>query len=193
MDTTTAGREQREHRFRELFTAHHDAVLRFARRRTSPAHADDIAAETLLIAWRRLDDVPTRPGEALPWLYAVARHCLLNAERSDRRQNALAVRIGDGLSLAGAGRSELDVDGIARRADLAAAWRRLSPTEQEVLALALWEDLPSPQAARVLGITATAYRLRLSRARRSLRRHLDPSPSPAPATAARPTLQESTK
>ena len=91
MDTMTP----REDRFRSLFAAHHGAVLAFARRRSNPAHADDIAAETFLVAWRRLDDVPTRPGEALPWLYAVARHTLLNAARSDRRREALAVRIGE--------------------------------------------------------------------------------------------------
>jgi len=45
--------------------------------------------------------------------------------------------------------------------------------DQEVLALTVFEDLTSPQAARVLGITPPAYRLRLMRARRELRRHLD--------------------
>lgn len=189
MDTqppTATQRPDREQRFRTLFTDHHDAVLRFARRRTSPALADDIAAETFLVAWRRLDAVPTRSGEALPWLYAVARHCLLNADRSGRRQEALAVRIGDGHS----GTVEVDVDLIARRADLAAAWRRLSPTDQEVLALALWEDLPSARAARVLGISPTAYRLRLSRARRALRRLIDPTPTSEPARSAAPAIQE---
>ena len=195
MDTHTARGAPPEQRFRELFTAHHDAVLRFARRRTSSALADDVAAETFLVAWRRLEDVPTRPGEALPWLYAVARHCLLNAQRSDRRQDAVAVRISDGLSSGLGDVAHLDVDLIAGRADLAAAWRRLSATDQEVLALALWEDLTSPQAARVLRISPTAYRLRLSRARRSLRRLLEPqtSPTPEPALRAAPSPQECTR
>ncbi|XVX20441.1 sigma factor-like helix-turn-helix DNA-binding protein [Actinomycetota bacterium] len=57
--------------------------------------------------------------------------------------------------------------------DLAHAWRRLSPVDQEALALAVYEDLTSPQAARVLGISAAAYRLRLMRARRALRRELE--------------------
>ena len=182
MDTMTP----REDRFRSLFAAHHGAVLAFARRRSNPAHADDIAAETFLVAWRRLDAVPSRPGEALPWLYAVARHCLLNAQRSERRRDAVLVRIADARQAD----DGLDVDAIARRADLVTAWRLLSPTDQEVLALALWEDLPSPQAASVLGITATAYRLRLSRARRALRRLLDPTPSSEPALRVAPAPQE---
>lgn len=65
-----------------------------------------------------------------------------------------------------------------------------------MLALALWEDLPSPQAARVLGISATAYRLRLSRARRTLRGLLEPSQTPPtsePVLRVAPAPQESTR
>lgn len=181
MNTPEAAREQQ---FRALYADHYDHVLRFVARRSSPASAEDVVAEAFLVAWRRLDDVPTREGEALPWLYAVARNCLLNAARAAGRQGALAVRIAD----TGSGdrhQAHLDTDHIARRVDLAAAWQRLTPAEQEVLALAIWEDLPSPQAARVLGTTAAAYRLRLSRARRTLRRHLDPTDSPP--RALRPT------
>ena len=47
-------------------------------------------------------------------------------------------------------------------------WKRLSAAEQEALALTVFDDLTSPQAALVLGITSTAYRLRLMRARRAL-------------------------
>src|SRR5690606_40475160 len=86
-------RSATEVRFRSLYADHYDQVLRFARRRTDAARADDVVAETFLVAWRRLDDVPARAGEALPWLYTVARHCLLNAMRGDHRQQALAVRL----------------------------------------------------------------------------------------------------
>jgi RNA polymerase sigma-70 factor (ECF subfamily) len=169
-----------EERFRSLYADHFDQVLRFARRRTDPAGADDVVAETFLVAWRRLDDVPTRPGEALAWLYAVAHHCLRNAARGNARQRAVAVRL--------AARSkERDprepADSVGDRLDVADAWQRLTADEQEVLALSVWEDLTSPQAGTVLGISAAAYRVRLSRARRALARHLDHSPSTAAAAA----------
>ena len=70
-----------------------------------------------------------------------------------------------------------DPDLVATRLDLAAAWRRLTAVHQEALALTAWDGLTSPQAAAVLGISPTAYRLRLSRARRALRAHLHHSPS----------------
>lgn len=186
MDTPTAARERR---FRVLYADHYDQVLRFVARRSSPASAEDVVAEAFLVAWRRLDDVPSRVGEALPWLYAVARNCLLNSTRAAGRQGALAVRIAE-VSPADSHLAHLDTDHIARRVDLAAAWHHLTDAEQEVLALALWEDLPSPAAARVLGTTAAAYRLRLSRARHALRRHLEPTDSPVRAAPGPALLQE---
>ncbi len=75
--------------------------------------------------------------------------------------------------------------------DLSRAWRRLSPVHQEALALSTYEELTAGQAAAVLDISPVAFRLRLSRARRALRLHLDHLPgaavTPARATAGRTT------
>lgn len=181
--------EDRHQRFRALFDDAYADVLRFVRRRTDPGEAEDVAAETFLVAWRRLDQVPGRPGDARAWLFGVARHCLLNARRGQIRREALAVRIADDHAAPDDPRcADVAGDLVARRLDLAAAWHRLSDAEQEVLALAIFDDLPSPQAARVLGTTAAAYRLRLSRARRALRGYLDPTPATAAPTR---TPQES--
>ena len=63
-------------RFEELAGAVVEPLRRFLVRRTDAATADDVLAETLLVCWRRLDEVP---DPALPWTYGVARHCLANA------------------------------------------------------------------------------------------------------------------
>jgi len=165
----------REARFRALYADAYEDVLRFAQRRVHPSQAEDVTAEAFLVVWRRLDDAPPRPEDLRAWLFGVARHCLLNSRRGQGRHDALAVRIAD-LSPAGPA-DPLNADLVAQRLDLAVAWRRLSETDQEALALTVFEDLTSPQAGRVLGITAASYRLRLLRARRALRRHLD-SPEP---------------
>ena len=78
------------------------------------------------------------------------------------------------------------MDGVAARVDLVRAWQRLSPEDQQVLTLTVFEDLTGPQAARVLGISRAAFSLRLLRARRRLRRHLQPHALPA-IPAAHPT------
>ncbi|MGZ4443488.1 MAG: hypothetical protein ACXVXC_10025, partial [Nocardioidaceae bacterium] len=71
----------------------------------------------------------------------------------------------------------IDPDLIAERLDLAAAWRRLSETDQEALSLAVFEDLTSPQAARVLAPRWSAsWRARRPRPtrRQVLRSHDNP-------------------
>ncbi|MCO8275881.1 sigma-70 family RNA polymerase sigma factor [Actinoplanes sp. TRM 88003] len=168
----TTLRPDREARFRLLYADAYADVLAFAQRRGHPSHAEDVVAEAFLVVWRRFEDAPRRRDDARAWIFGIARHCLLNAQRGQGRQEALTVRI-----------SAVPPDGpgepSAELIDLAAAWKQLSPAEQETLALTVFEDLTSAQAARVLGISAATYRIRLMRARRALRGHLAPGPFPA--------------
>jgi len=70
-----------DQRFARLYRDHYAAVLRYARRRTDLDSARDVAAETFLVARRRLPDVPADPAQAQPWLYGVARRVLANSDR----------------------------------------------------------------------------------------------------------------
>ncbi|MET3425770.1 RNA polymerase sigma-70 factor (ECF subfamily) [Actinoplanes tereljensis] len=154
--------EDRRERFEALAPAVIDAVRRYLARRTDPATADDVLSETLLICWRRLDEMP---GEYLPWAYGVARRCLANAERAQRRQMRLAVRIAA-------------VDDFVVRPpeaaddELATAMAGLRGEDAEILRLWAWEDLAPAQIAAVLGITANAASIRLHRAKQRLRDEL---------------------
>ena len=169
-------RQQREERFRALYADAYADALAFAQRRGHPDQAEDVVAEAFLVVWRRFDEAP-RPRDAeRAWVFGIVRHCLLNARRGTGRQEALAVRIATVPPAGGSGPED-----AAALLDLAAAWRRLSAAEQETLALTVFEDLTSAQAARVLGITAAGYRIRLLRARRALRRHLEPAVGSRPA------------
>jgi RNA polymerase sigma-70 factor, ECF subfamily len=163
----------REARFRRVCEAHTAAVLAYALRRTSREDAADVVAETFLVAWRRLDAVDER--SALPWLYAVARRVLLSQQRATRRQQAIAERVAAELPEP----SEMP-SGLPR---VLAALAALSEVEREVLMLAAWEELSSAEAARVLGCSATAYRLRLHRARKRLRERLDSRVQPMSRSA----------
>ncbi|WP_276801903.1 RNA polymerase sigma factor [Cellulomonas iranensis] len=124
--------------------------------------------------------MPADPDDARAWLFGIARHVMLNHRRGDERRTALAVRVAQvGPPLV----TDEDADLVAHRVDLGRAWQRLSATHQETLALTVLDGLDAPRAARVLGISAVAYRLRLSRARRALRAHLDHLPASSPTTA----------
>ena len=171
MHSTTSPQE-REQRFREIYDAAYVDLLRFVRRRVDPTRAEDVVGDVMLVAWRRLDDVPADLSSARAWLFGVARRTIQNARRRDTRHDAVAVRLADvHLGLADA---EQHLDLVAHRADVAAAWPLLSALHQEAIALSVLDGLAAPEAAAVLGISATAFRLRLSRARRVLRRLVDP-------------------
>ncbi|GLY32323.1 sigma-70 family RNA polymerase sigma factor [Kineosporia sp. NBRC 101731] len=171
MNSTIASSREREQRFREMYDASYIDLLRFVRRRVHPTHAEDVVGEVMLVAWRRLDDVPADLVGSRAWLFGVARNILQNTRRREDRHDAVAVRLADGLHRP-ADAGELP-DLVAHRADIAAAWPRLSALHQEAIALSVLDGLTAPEAAVVLGISSTAFRLRLSRARRTLRRHVE--------------------
>ncbi|HXV59030.1 MAG TPA: sigma-70 family RNA polymerase sigma factor [Gaiellaceae bacterium] len=154
---TDAG--SREARFNRLYELHLEAVRAYAWRRV-PALADEIAAETFLVAWRRLDDVPE---DARPWLIGVARNVRANLQRGDRRREALVERLG----------SEPPDDGdlalpLAERDALRTALAAVSETDREILLLAAWDGLDRDEIAEALGCTRAGVAVRLFRARRRL-------------------------
>jgi RNA polymerase sigma-70 factor (ECF subfamily) len=171
MDSMTSSPREREQRFRVIYDAAYVDLLRFVRRRVHPTHAEDVVGEVMLVAWRRLDDVPADLSDARAWLFGVARKTLQNTRRREHRQDAVAVRLAEFRH--GPADAGHHPDLVACRADIAAAWPLLSATDQEAIALSVLDGLTAPEAAAVLGISPTAFRLRSSRARRTLRRHVD--------------------
>ncbi|MDO8184596.1 sigma-70 family RNA polymerase sigma factor [Conexibacter sp. JD483] len=159
-------------RLEALYVAHAVAVHAYARRRTDPASAEDLVAETFLVAWRRLDRVP---ADALPWLYATAGRLLANHRRGEARRAALAARVGReravvaGIGGAAAGGTELSDDGERLLRGLAA----LRPADREALLLTAWEGLEPARAATAMGCTKATFHVRLHRARRRLEAALE--------------------
>lgn len=171
----------REARFTALYDVLYAELLRFAFRRVDPAAAEDVVAEAFLVAWRRFEDLPVHHDDTRAWIFGIARGVILNTRRGAERRQALSVRLAE----AAVGHADPLDEVAARRVDVARAWRRLSARHQEALALTILDGLSGPQAAAVLGISAVAFRLRLSRARRALRLHLDHLPQcPSPVRIA---------
>jgi RNA polymerase sigma-70 factor, ECF subfamily len=163
------GDDERRLRFEAVAALVTEPVRRFLARRTDADTADDVLADTLLVCWRRLDDVPIG-DEALPWAYGVARHALANAERSGRRQRRLAHRI-TVVDPPSEVLPEPD-PGVER---VTAALERLRPDEAELLRLWAWEQLGPAEIAAVLGLTPNAVSIRLHRARGRLKEILERS------------------
>ena len=154
-----------QERFEDVFRRHHPAVIAYARRRVPSDAADDVVASTFLVAWRRVEEIP---ADSLPWLLAVARNVIATQRRGSRRRSALRLR----LEHAKAGSvSSPPADEPA--AKVAAALGRLSPNDREAITLIAWDGLRPAQAAAVFGQSPAAFRVRLHRAKRRLRRELE--------------------
>ncbi|MFE4794390.1 RNA polymerase sigma factor [Streptomyces sp. NPDC056708] len=161
MDTATD-----EQRFTDLYQQHYSAVDAYVRRRIQADHAPDVLAEVFLVVWRRLDELPA--NAALPWLYGVARHTLANAYRSDERR----LRLAESLAAQPGKEFGDQADAIVQRMSMSIAFDMLNEPDQEVLRLALWEDLSASQAAKVLRCSVATFQVRLHRSRKRLRQAL---------------------
>jgi RNA polymerase sigma-70 factor (ECF subfamily) len=153
-------------RFERIYRENFRTVLRYAALRIDPERAKDVAAETFLVAWRRLDDVPDDPRA---WLLGVARRVIAGQFRSETRRDALAAR------LRGVHREEsLDqAEVLAERDEVLAAFAALRERDREVLRLVAWDGLTPAEAASVLDVTRLAFSVRLHRARRRLQHALE--------------------
>lgn len=163
-------------RFESLYRQHFRAVLGYALARVDPERAGDVAAETFLVAWRRLGDVPDDP---LPWLYGVARKVTAGQLRGDGRREALRARIAARDPRPGLPADPADV--IARREAALAALDTLSDMDREVLTLVAWHGLDGRRAAEALGISRLSFAVRLHRARSRLSAALADADDSAPA------------
>lgn len=170
-----------DERFRALFREAYPALQRYAHHRgLVGADADDLVADVLTVAWRRLDQVPA--DDPIPWLFAVARNVWRNGLRSGRRRLALLGRLP---------RPAVVPPPPEPPGHVRAALATLGDEDQELLRLVAWDDLTPSQIAVVLGCSPGAARVRIHRARTRLAAALGQVTEPSPATeTTRPILFE---
>jgi RNA polymerase sigma-70 factor (ECF subfamily) len=143
--------------FEGLYRGCYEDLLRYALRRTSrPEMAADVVADTFLVAWQRLGDIPRDKARA--WLFGVARNVLANQHRAARRGAELAARLRNELAQITVARADVPVE-------ISTALQALPPADQELLRLVAWEGLSAEELAVVLDCSTNAARIRLHRAR----------------------------
>jgi RNA polymerase sigma-70 factor, ECF subfamily len=161
-------------RFELVYRDNFRPVLRYALARVDPERAKDVVAETFLVAWRRL---PELPDEARPWLFGVARRVIAGEFRSDTRRAALGARLQVVQERPEAQRG-LDED-LAERDLVLRAFARLSENDREVLRLVTWDDLTPREAADAVSCGRATFTVRLHRARRRFAAALAEASDPA--------------
>jgi RNA polymerase sigma-70 factor, ECF subfamily len=156
----------RRGRFEHVYRDNYHLILGYAMRRATDDEAADVVAETFMIAWRRLADLPDGEAARL-WLYGTARRVLANKRRGERRRRRLHARVS-------AAATSTTGDVVPGDRDVVgAAFARVPAAQRELLALVAWEELDSRQIAAVLGCSTNAARIRLHRARRSFAQELE--------------------
>jgi RNA polymerase sigma factor (sigma-70 family) len=159
-------------RFESIWRSHRHQVLAYCLRRASSADAEDACAETFLVVWRRIDEIPLAP-KTLPCLYGIARKSLLNQTRAFYRRGRLQTKLTN-LGMTPAADPMLVV--MQRDDDkvVTDAVRRLKPVDREIVMLDVWEGLSRSEIADAMGMTRAAVDQRVHRAYQKLSRALEP-------------------
>lgn len=157
--------------FGELWDRHRDRVFTHLLR-LEPSHADaeDLTAVVFLELWRRRDAVRFVDGSMLPWLFVTAQNVHRNAARGRRRYRALI------SAVPASAVAHADVDADPRSELIAKALASCKGTDQDLLLLTVIEGYTVGEAAKALGLTEPAARMRLSRLRTTIRTAANAAP-----------------
>jgi RNA polymerase sigma factor (sigma-70 family) len=157
--------------FAELFDTYAGPIRGYLAGRVGEHVADDLVAETFLIALRRWHTYDPEQAPVRGWLYGIATNLVRNHVRQEVRGLRATARAhgrrveqpaGHDLHVA----ERVDAQRSAQR--LASALARLSPQERDVLLLTSWAGLEPVEVAVALGIPASTVRSRLHRVRHRL-------------------------
>lgn len=156
-----------------LYRAHAEALLGFLGRRTlDPEAAIDLLAETFAVALRDRRSYRGRTrGEAIGWLYGIARHQLSGWYRRGSVERRAMRKLG----IERRALTEVEYERIVELAGLAdlrgrvaAEVEALAPDARSALRLRVVEDCSYAEVAAALGVTEQTARARVSRALRQL-------------------------
>ena len=156
----------REKSLRALYDGHASVLLAYALRLTNGdrTRAEDIVQETLLRAWRNLDNLDDDARPVRPWLFTVAQRLAIDAHRA---RHARPTEVGD-AALASV--PSLDEMGPALdRILVADALRALSQEHRAVIVETYYRGRSVAETATALGIPAGTVKSRCYYALRALK------------------------
>ena len=163
-------------RFGAVFDRHAAAIHGYIARRLGRDAADDLVAETFLVAFRQRGGYDPAQPSARPWLYGIATRLVSRRRRDEVRFFRAIARTG--IDPAADPVAEPVADEGIRRADarmlhrqLAGALAGLAAADRDALLLVA-DGLSYAEAAQALGVPDGTLSSRVARARRKLREGL---------------------
>jgi RNA polymerase sigma-70 factor (ECF subfamily) len=159
--------------FTEIFRRHAPDIARYVTRRLGGGAADDIVAETFLMAFRQRDRYDLGYRNARPWLYGIATNLMRRHVRTEVRQLRILERTGTDPVLAPfTDRSDERLSAEATRRRLAGALAAMPRGHRDALLLVAWSGLTYSEVAEALNVRLGTVRSRVNRARTKLRKEL---------------------
>ncbi|MFI0418176.1 RNA polymerase sigma factor [Spongiactinospora sp. 9N601] len=157
-------------RFAEVFDAFFAEIHRYAAQRLGPDNAEDVVAETFLVAFRKRASYDPARATVRSWLYGIATNLIGRQRRLEVRTLRALARHGVDPDAPGhEDRVAVRVSAQSLRPSLAAAVAALDRRDRDVLLLVALAGLSHEEVAAALGIPYGTVGSRLSRARRKLR------------------------
>lgn len=183
VDRLVAEAQTGDHRaFEQLVELTHRDTYTLALRLTgNPEDARDITQEAYLRAYRSLGAF-RGDAQFSTWLYRITANCAsTHLGRRRRHRHEQLIDDHQVVDLRGEGDPELSVTASEMRHRVAAAIERLPPKLRAVVVLRDVYELPHEAVAEELGISTTAAKVRLHRARHRLRLELFPETAEVPS------------
>jgi RNA polymerase sigma factor (sigma-70 family) len=162
--------------FEEIFERHSGSVWRYVRGRVGQTFAEDIVADTFLIAFQRRDIFDPSYDSARPWLLGIANNLIRHRLRDERVRLAAIGKVSDPPAV-----DESDdvsrLDAERMRPLLIDALLSLAPHDRETFLLVALGELTYAEAAVALDIPVGTVRSRMHRIRVLLRERVPALPA----------------
>ena len=167
--------------FQEIYTEFQPRILQYLSRMLGPAEAEDVVQEVFEKVNRSLDGFKGQ-SKLSTWIYRIATNTALDKLRSaahkhSSKQAALEEAAGTQAKNAWTGQTQTSIEQKVIRKEMSECVReyidRLPPDYSTILILNEIEGLKNKEIADILEISLENVKVRLHRARASLKKELD--------------------
>ena len=167
--------------FQEIYTEFQPRILRYLSRMMGPEEAEDVAQEVFEKVNRSLDGFRGQ-SKLSTWIYRIATNAAIDKLRSasfkqSANQEALEEAVGAKAQNTWNGQTQISVDQKVIRKEMSECVReyidRLPPDYSTILILSEIEGFKNKEVADILQISLENAKVRLHRARASLKKELD--------------------
>ncbi|HKV42649.1 MAG TPA: RNA polymerase sigma factor [Blastocatellia bacterium] len=158
--------------FDELTRRYRAAAVRTAQSIVGREHAEDVAQEALLIAFKALPSIE-EPSRFAAWLAAIVRHAAIRVSKREKVRSAGHLDIDEVLIENVASLALPLVRDTADTEELRLAFDALSPDYATVLRLHFLDEMPSKRIAAFIGVPVSTVKWRIHRGKALMREKIE--------------------